>query len=456
MRKVILIAFYFNQVNEIASKRLRALAKYLPQFGWEPIVIVPDLGFVPKENANLNCRIIYTEYEDMFAHFFNKFKVKSNNSDDVIESDLKEYENDKNGSDLKEYDNDKLKDSTSYSNPIASKAISLAGEVFAYPDGMKYWHKSAFEAVSKIIEEEEIEAIISSSWPITCHTIAKDLKDKYGTFWIADLRDLWNLNPYVSHTFIREHFERKLEIDTLENADVLTTTTDLAAKTLATLHPKNRIVPILSGYDNDDLESLENAILNDGSLRSNQSEDKLKFIYAGSLYGGKRDPTDLFKAIRQLEDEGKLDSSKISLNFYGDSTNLAEIAKEYDLSDILNIGGKISHEEVLKKQLDSDVLLLISWNAEEEKMFIPGKIYEYFALKKPVLSIGYKEGSLKDLIEETNVGYHVSSLESTKDAILKLYDEFLEKGAIEFNGDINIEDYSMENMARKFADLLNV
>ena len=80
MKKVILIAFYFNQVNEIASKRLRALAKYLPQFGWEPIVIVPDLGFIPKENDDLNCRIIYTEYEDMFSHFSNKFK-KSKSSD---------------------------------------------------------------------------------------------------------------------------------------------------------------------------------------------------------------------------------------------------------------------------------------------------------------------------------------------------------------------------------------
>ena len=88
-------------------------------------------------------------------------------------------------------------------------------------------------------------------------------------------------------------------------------------------------------------------------------------------------------------------------------------------------------------------------------MFIPGKIYEYFALKKPVLSIGYKEGSLKDLIEETNVGYHVSDLESTKDVLLKFYNEFLENGSIEFSADINIEDYSMENMTRKFAELLD-
>ena len=237
MKKVILIAFYFNQVNEIASKRLRALAKYLPQFGWEPIVIVPDLGFIPKENDDLDCRIIYTEYEDMFAHFSKKFKLPNSKSSD------KDYRDDLNG-DSQEI----LKDSSSFSNPIVSKAVSIAGEVFAYPDGMKYWQEYAFREASKIIEEEEIDAIISSSWPITCHTIAKDLKDKYGILWIADLRDLWNLNPYISHTFIRNYFERRLELKTFENVDALTTTTDLAGKTLATLHPNNRIVPILKTF----------------------------------------------------------------------------------------------------------------------------------------------------------------------------------------------------------------
>ena len=62
MKKVILIAFYFNQVNEIASKRLRGLAEYLPSFGYEPIVIVPDLGFTPSENEDLDACIITTEY----------------------------------------------------------------------------------------------------------------------------------------------------------------------------------------------------------------------------------------------------------------------------------------------------------------------------------------------------------------------------------------------------------
>ena len=449
MKKVILIAFYFNQVNEIASKRLRALAKYLPEFGWEPIVIVPDLGFVPSENADLNCRIITTDYEDMFSKYLNKIKPSKN-----VQSNV----SDKSKSQNNNLSQDKLKDSTSVSNPLVSKAISMAGEVFAYPDGMKYWYEPAFKAASEIIENEEIEGIISSSWPITAHKIAKSLSDKYDIPWIADLRDLWNLNPYVSHTAIRNHFEKNLELKIFENVDALTTTTDLAKETLATLHPNTKIVSILSGYDEDDFKFLKdysNQINNSNDDTSSFKTNKLNFIYAGSLYSGKRDPTLLFKAIRQLEDEGKLDSSKIAIDFYGDSGNISEIASEFNLLDIVNVGGRISHDEVLKKQLNSDILLLISWNNEKEKIFIPGKIYEYFALQRPVLSIGYKEGSLKDLIEKTDVGYHVSDLESTKKSLLKFYNEFIENGFIQFKGGEAIKDYSMVEMAHNFANLLD-
>ena len=433
MKKVILIAFYFNQVNEIASKRLRGLAEYLPSFGYEPIVIVPDLGFTPSENEDLDACIITTEYEDMFSHYLSKFPLKNSSLSN---------DGDSNHAEESAAPNSKLRDSISVGNPIVSKAISLAGEVLAYPDGMKYWHDPAFKAACEIIEKEEIVGIISSSWPITCHTIAKDLK------------------------------RRNLEMKTFEDVDVLTVTTDLAAQTLATLHPDKKIVPILSGYSKEDFRVIDEVlneskapVLEDNqNLSGSKSQDllkdspdnaKLKFIYAGSLYSGKRDPTLLFKAIRELENEKKIDSSKLDISFYGDSGNLLDIAGEYGLSDILNIGGKVPHKTVLEKEAQSDILLLISWNSPDEQMFIPGKIYEYFALAKPVLSIGYKSGSLKDLIDKTGIGYHVANLEDTKNAILKFYDEFMEKGAVNLDSNLDIEEYSMETMAGKFAKLLD-
>ncbi len=440
MKKVILIAFYFNQVNEIASKRLRALAKYLPEFGWEPIVIVPDLGAVPFENDFFDFRIVYTDYEDMFSKYLNRFKLSKH---PIINSKVNTSQ---------DKSKDKLKDSSSINNPFVSKVVSLAGEIFAYPDGMKYWYDSAFKVSKDIIENEEISAIISSSWPITAHKIAKSLSEEYNIPWIADLRDLWNLNPYISHTHIRNYFEKKLELKTFENVDVLTTTTELAKDVLFTLHPTKRIVPILSGYDEDDFKFLNNLFNENLSL---QPHDKLRFIYAGSLYSGKRDPSLLFKAISQLDNECKIDSSKLCIEFYGDSENIIEIAERYGLSDIVYVGGRISHEDVLKKQFSSDILLLLSWNNEKEKIFIPGKIYEYFALSKPVLSIGYNEGSLKDLIEKSEIGFHVSDLESTKNALLTFYNEFIEKGFVEFSSSKNIKNYSMIGMANKFGNLLD-
>jgi len=467
MKKVLLIAFYFNQTNEIASKRLRGLAKYLPQFGWETIVIVPRLNDEVKNKGKYGFKIIETDYEDMLDKWLNKFKINSkktsNNSNINNELD-----------NAFDYDekvlNEKIRPPQEIFNGLVPKVISLAGELFAYPDGMKYWYKPAIDASRKIIKkDEEIERIISSSWPVTSHIIAKDLKKQFNIPWIADLRDLWNMNPYISHNFIRSYFEKRLELNTFANVDALTTTTELAALNLKKLHPTAKIYPVLSGFDLEDFIDIENSYgfkrkdqnsshennLNSYGFEKKNQNNVLTFTYAGSLYGGKRDPSLLFKGISQLKEEGQIDISKIALDFYGDSENLEEIAMEYNIREILNIHGPIPHKEVLMRQKESQVLLLISWNNEKEKMFIPGKFYEYLAIKRPILSIGYKDGSLKDLIMQTNVGYHVSTLDQTKNALMKLYNEFNLNKTINYTANKTVNSYSMVTTAKKFGRILD-
>ena len=414
MDKVIFISFYYNHENEIASKRLQGIAKYLPKNSWQPIVIVPK---IQNETVNFkDVRVIETEYEDMLSKFLPKSKGNE------TKTEMR---------------------SQNQPNKLVSKAISIAGEIFAYPDGMKYWTKPAFKACSEIIESEDIKGIISSSFPITAHIIAHDLKEKYDIPWIADLRDLWNLNPYINHTFIRDYFEKRLELKTFENVDILTTTTPLAKKTLQSLHPTKKIVSIVSGYDPEDFKN----------LKQTKKSDKLTMMYAGSLYNGKRNPSILFEAISQLIKENKIDSNKISIDFYGDTTNLEELSKKYNIESVINIHGKVSHSEVLQNQMNSDVLLLISWMNEKEKMFIPGKVYEYMGSQKPILSIGYKEGSLKELIEKTNIGYHASSLEDSKKAIYDYYLKYI-NNELKFTGNEFADEYSMENTAKNFSKLL--
>jgi len=438
MKKVLLIAFYFNQTNEIASKRLRGLAKYLPQFGWEPIVIVPKLDNTqPYNNYNYNFKVIETDYEDMLDKWLNKFK-----NSDKINNNVNNIDNTANSNNTNNVTNTENRIDK---NKLISKVISLAGEIFAYPDGMKYWYEPAIEVSKEAIEVNDIQTIISSSWPVTSHIIAKDLTKQYSLTWIADLRDLWNMNPYVNHTLIRNHFEKKLEIETFKYADVLTTTTDLARQTLQKIHPEKKICTVMSGYDIEDIteNNTPNII------------GKLNFTYAGSLYGGKRDPTLLFNGIRQLIDEEKIDPKLLQLDFYGDSGDLEKIAKRYKIEDITHIHGHKPHKEVLKKQKKSQGLLLLSWNNEKENIFLPGKIYEYLAAKRPVLSIGYKQGSLKDLIEKTNIGHHVSTLEETKLAFMDFYNNFISNKFLKYNGNSLVNSYSMLATAQKFGNILD-
>ena len=414
MKKVIYIAFNYNHDTGIASKRLRGVSKYLPSFGWQPIVIVPRTS---NETVKIdNVRVVETDYQDMIS----KFIPSSNNTGRKREVSSQEQ-----------------------TNKFVSKSISIAGEIFAYPDSMKYWKKPAMEAACEIIENEKIDAIMSTSSPVTSHIIAHDLKDKYGIPWVADLRDLWNLNPYINHNVIRRYFEKRLEMKTFKNVDALTTTTELAKQKLQSIHPDKKIVSVVSGFDPQDFEK----------TKQTEESEKLTLIYAGSLYNGKRDPSILFDSIGQLIKENKIDPNKIVIDFYGDDTNLKELSQKYDIQNNVRIHGRITQEEVLQHQMNSDVLLLISWMDESEKMFIPGKIYDCIGCKKPVLSIGYKEGSLKDLIDETNIGYHVSDVEGCKKSIYDYYTKY-NKNELKYTGNEFAEDYSLRNTAKNFSKIL--
>lgn len=414
MKKVLYIAFLFNHDTGIASKRLRGVSKYLLEYGWQPIVIVPKTS---NETVKIdNVKVIETDYTDIVS----KFLPTSNKTGRKREISSQDQ-----------------------SNKVISKAISLAGEILAYPDAMKYWKKPAIEAASQIIENEKIDAILSSSSPVTSHVIAHELKEKYNIPWVADLRDLWNLNPYIEQNFIKDYFEKRLELKTFKNVDVLTTTTELAKQTLQTIHPSKKIVSVVSGYDAGEYEQ----------IKQTKKSDKLTLIYAGSLYNGKRSPEILFDAINQLIKEGKIEKDKIMIDFYGDDTNLRELSQKYSIEDNVNIKGRITQNEVTQNLMNSDVLLLISWMSESEKMFIPGKVYECMGCRKPVLSIGYEEGSLKDLINKTNIGYHVSDVYECKNAIYDYYLKYY-NNELKYTGNEFAEEYSLKNTAKNFSKIL--
>ena len=90
---------------------------------------------------------------------------------------------------------------------------------------------------------------------------------------------------------------------------------------------------------------------------------------------------------------------------------------------------------------------------ESEKMFIPGKVYDCIGCRKPILSIGCEEGSLKDLIDRTDIGYHVSDVGECKKAIYDYYTKY-NKNELKYSGNEFAQDYSLRNTAKNFSKIL--
>lgn len=121
-----------------------------------------------------------------------------------------------------------------------------------------------------------------------------------------------------------------------------------------------------------------------GEEGSPKEDDVISFIYAGSLDITYRNPKELINSISQaFAETGK----KVRLEFFveGNCFELLEKMKsEVDIDLVVN--HYITKEELLKKYLETDILLNIG---NTQKNVVPSKIFELFSYGKPIINYRY-------------------------------------------------------------------
>lgn len=421
-KKVLIITYYFPPRPSVASLRLKGLAKYLPEFGWEPVILTAALPGVPDQ----------------------RFKVIETNYPGDITAILKKR--------LGLYPDKRFQEqigilskATGRKRFFTNKLVTIVRELFIYPDDQKKWYPFAIRTGMKIVMKENFDAIISSSAPVTTHLVAKYLKENYNIPWLADFRDLWTQNYNYQYGFLRKWFEKKLEVNTILQANALVTVSKPLASKLRILHSRKPIFTIMNGFD---LDEINEAPINN---------KKFTITYTGNLYYGKQDPELLLKAIRELTDESIVKLNDVRINFYGPTQYwLSQKIKKYDLDKIVKQHGTVPREIALKSQRESQILLILGWNDPKERGTYSGKIFEYLAAKRPVLAIGEYKGVLNKLLEETNAGYCFSNIKPLKYFITRCYKEYKMKGEVQYYGKISqIKKYSHYEMAKNFANVLD-
>lgn len=425
MKNVLIITYSFPPNPAIGGVRLYGLAKYLPFYGWNTIILTPLLPGQPDPKM---C-VVQTPYDDVVENWKRRAGL---NPQKTL--------------------NEQLSVKRKKDNPsIVDRFTRIPYEIITYPDERIGWYNHALRAGEEILQTQQIDAILSSSRPETCHLIAKTLAGKYHIPWVADFRDLWSQNHYSFYPRLKMYFEKRLEIGTLKFASAITTVSQPLAEKLAVLHENKQIFVVKNGFD-PELVNPENKI-----------DSCFSLVYTGDLYEGKRDPAQLFAVIQELCDKNVFKRTDISIHFFGypKSDNpenwLQEEIENHHLQDLVILHGEVSHETAILEQRKAQILLVLTWNNPDERGVYTGKLFEYLAARRPILSFGYTEGGIiKELLVQTQAGIHSGNYDELRDAIFQAYQEFKKFGVVQYRGiPDEVMKYSQKEMAKNFGRVLD-
>ena len=428
MKKVLIITYYWPPYANAGVHRWLKFAKYLRDFGWEPIIYTPENNESSDTDESLqrdipdNIEVIKLPIWEPYNLYKRFIGVKKNEKINV--------------GFLSETSKPKLTEKIS---------VWIRGNFFI-PDARLFWIKPSLKFLSKYIENNKIDAIISTGPPHSMHMIALGLKKKFNIPWIADFRDPWtfidfyddlNLTPWAN----RKH--HRYENMVLTNANKVVTVSHSWAKNLEDLGAKN-VKVITNGYDTTDYDKSGVII-----------DKKFSITHIGSLVKT-RNPNTFWKALSMLVKGNKDFAEDLEIKLVGktDFTVMDSIEKHGLKSNLTKINF-IPHNEVIRIIQQSYLLLLLVNNTPNSKGIIPGKFFEYLATGRPIIVIGREDGDISKILNDCKAGKVIAFDDELKmkEIISKYYEDY--KKGILSSGNVNTEKYSRRELTSNLSDLLN-
>ena len=424
-KKILIITYYWPPAGGPGVQRWLKFVKYLPDFGIQPIVYVPENPTYPIIDLNLVKEVsdqaivlkhkIFEPYQ--LASFFSKNKTKKISSG-IIPNQKKQSFMDK-------------------------LFLLIRGNLFI-PDARFLWIKPSVSYLEKYIVENNIDIIITSGPPHSLHLIGLQLKQKLDVKWFADFRDPWTTIGYhkslrLSNYATQRH--KMLERKVLNSADTIIVTSKMT-KTEFEVITKKPIVVITNGYDVEEIEI-------------QPLDTKFSLAHIGSFLS-ERNPLILWESLVELSNDVPDFKSHLEIKLIGAvSQEVLETITRFGLNPYLNNLGYVSHGEAITHQRKSQVLLLIEIDSEDTRSIIPGKLFEYMVSNRPIVAIGPMNSDFAEIITNTNTGVFFNYREKTrlKSVILDFYNQFLE-GKLKSNG-VGLQKYSRKNLTGKLVEVIN-
>lgn len=224
----------------------------------------------------------------------------------------------------------------------------------------------------------QYDVLITSSLPPCVNWLGWYIKSQNeDCLWIADFRDLWTLNHLVEYNFFSKGIDTFFEKKFLSKADVITTVSNDLSEQMETFHQKDVLI-VRNGFVPTEFSS----IVRNGFFF--QDKTKIHIVYAGNIYKGRRDPTELLLLINKSNL-----ADKVNLHFFGHYlANLEEIVKANNAQEYCSFHSPLPRNEMLGVLKASNFNLFLESGESDAKGVMPGKIFELIALGNPIITIG--------------------------------------------------------------------
>ncbi len=373
-KKGLIFTYYFPPAGGVAVQRFLKFSKYLPEFGWEPIIVTVANGSYPYYDESLlkeispSLRVYRTKTFEPFE-FYNMLKGKKGKAMPVVS--VGSHQN----------------------KSFFQKISEYIRANFFVPDARMGWVSYAVKQAEEILKNEKIDAVITTGPPHSTHLIGLELKEKFGVKWIADFRDPWTgifYNNILPRTESTKQKDKALETKVLQTADLVTVISPGMKHEFEDRAKKIEVV--MNGYDEEDFRTTDNG---------QQTTDKFTIRYVGNLMASQNVET-LWKCIAELNSSDIGHRTSVKLEFIGRVDDLVKKSiSENGLNDCVNYIDFVDHYKAIELMQDASLLLFVIPDVKDNALILTGKLFEYLASKSEMISFGPVDGNASEILNQT-------------------------------------------------------
>ena len=387
------IAYAFPPVNRSGTHRTLGFVKHLAESGWDATVLTVDPAGEPLD-ANLlaqvppDTRIERTSWTDRVRAC--KQLLRMEEAVSLIRAVPARR------------DKEAVPDSDGTNRFLTGAARKELRDWFTrllhLPDSRSGWIAPAVRAGLEVIRRDNPRVIYSTSPYMSAHIIAQKLQRRTGLPWVADFRDPWRDNPFRTLGYVTlDWLDARMERGVLRCASRIVMNTPTARERLCARYPnlaaKCTVIP--NGFDSDALHAVT-------PIRDAPAHHVV-LAHAGQFYGA-RSPLPWLRALRLALNRLPQLAERLRVHFIGADhyagTPLIELAQREGVAALVRVWGMLPHAETLHRLAGADALLLAGSGGPGAKLQVPAKLFEYLALRKPIIAALPAESPALDILRQ--------------------------------------------------------